>query len=145
MKYKQGIYEIQNKDKYVGVKNPRYMSSWELDVFRYLDGNPKVLKWGAETVIIPYYSPADERNRRYMVDLFIEYQDRTGSTVKELVEIKPYTQTQPPTKRGRKSKETMVKEVYTYNVNRAKWIAAADYAKKRGMKFRLLTEKEIYS
>ena len=144
MRYKQGIYKVKNKDKYVGVKDPRYMSSWELDVFKYMDISTAVIKWGAEVVIIPYYSPADEKNRRYMVDLYIEYKTRTGQIRKELVEVKPFAQTQPPMKKGRKSKTTFLREVYTYNVNAAKWAAATDYAKKRGMVFRIITENDIY-
>jgi hypothetical protein len=142
--YHQGTYEVKNKDKYVGSTNPRFMSSWELVLFKFFDNNPNVKKWGAENVIIPYYSHADERNRRYMVDLFVEYENKDGKIVRELLEVKPYAQTQPPTKSGRKKRSTYLKEVYTYQVNIDKWSAAASYAKKRKMQFRVLTEKDIF-
>jgi len=143
-KFLSGIYEIKNKSKYVGSKDPDYRSSWELRVFEFLDSNPNVVSWGSETVVIPYYSKADGRQRRYMVDLFIEYQNKNGELIRELVEIKPYSQTQPPTKQGKKKKTTFLKEIYTYQVNTDKWITAAKFAKERGMTFRILTEKDIF-
>lgn len=142
--FRQGIYEVKNKSKYVGSQNPRYMSSWELVVFKFFDDNPSVKKWGAETVIIPYYSHADEKNRRYMIDLFVEYENKRGKVVRELLEIKPHAQTQPPKKGGRKKKSTYLKELYTYQVNVDKWSAAKKYAKKRKMDFRVLTEHDIF-
>jgi len=143
-KFLSGIYNVKNKSKYHGTKDPDYRSSWELKVFEFLDNNPNILVWGSETVVIPYYSKADARSRRYMVDLFIEYRNRKGELIRELVEIKPFAQTQKPTPRGNKKKETYLREVYTYQVNTDKWIAAAKFAKDRGMKFRILTEKDIF-
>ena len=142
--YRQGIYEVKNKEKYVGVKNPRYMSSWELDFMRFLDDNPNIIKWGSEIVVVPYYSPVDERNRRYMVDIFMQYRNRHGDIKTELVEIKPFNQTQQPKQTKGKKKKTYLKEVYTYNVNQAKWNSASRYAKERGWTFRVITEKDIY-
>lgn len=143
-RYKQGTYKVVNKDKYVGDGDPRYLSSWELILFRFLDKNPHIIKWGSENVIVPYYSNADGRNRRYMVDLFIKYKDKDGNIKKELLEIKPHAQTQPPKKGGRKKKTTYLREVYTYQVNMDKWKAAEAYARKRKMEFRLITEKHIF-
>lgn len=148
----QGTYEVINKEKYKGVKKPRYLSSWELDVFRRFDTNPNILEWGSETVIIPYISLIDAceqfpngKPRRYMVDLYVKYFDKqTGEIVKELIEIKPYKQTQEPKPTKGKRKTTYLKEVYTYQVNKSKWIAAANWAKKRGMRFRVITEKVMY-
>lgn len=142
---KQGYYEVINTDKYRGdVKKVRYLSSWEYDICVYFDKNPNVLEWNSEDIVIPYYSPADKKKRRYMVDFWVKYKDRNGNIKQELVECKPYAQTQPPTKRGRKSKTTLLNEQYTYQVNVAKWTAAAEFAKKRGMTFRIITENDIY-
>lgn len=138
---KNNIYEVQNKEKYIGTHNPRYLSSWELQVFQRFDLNPNVIRWGSETTRIPYYSNADAKMRIYMVDLFVEFLNTQGEVVKELIEIKPYSQTQPPKKTSRKTLQTYTKELYTYQVNRDKWMAAIDFCKKRGMRFRILTEK----
>lgn len=142
-KYKQGTYKVKNKDKYIGTKDPRYMSSWEYDVMVYLDSNPNIIKWGSEVITVPYYSTMDQKKRRYMVDFYVEY-IKSGKKVVELIECKPYCQTQKPTKRGRKKKETYLREIYTYNVNLDKWKAAAEYARQRKWEFRLLTENQIY-
>ena len=143
-RYKQGTYKVKNTSKYLGTSNPRYLSSYELRVFNYLDNSPHVLKWGAEIIIVPYYSPADESNRRYMVDIYAEYRKPSGEVVKEIIEIKPTKDTIQPKKTRGKKQRTYLREVYTYNVNIAKWIAATAYAKARGWTFRLLTEKDIF-
>lgn len=141
--FHQGTYDVINKDKYIGASNPTYRSSWEREVFIFFDKNPNVIKWGAEVIVVPYWSRVDSKPRRYYVDCYVEYRDRTGSVQKELVEIKPKSQTQPPSKRGKK-KKTYLYEVEQYNVNIDKWRAASKYAKERGWKFRILTEKGIF-
>lgn len=143
MGFRQGKYIVKNKEKYLGTKDPRYMSSWELDVFKRLDENPNVLKWGSETVIVPYYSTIDGRKRRYMVDIYVEYL-KNGEKITEIIEIKPFKETKPPKKVGRKKKETYLKELYTYSVNVQKWEAATKYAKERGWNFKIITEKDMY-
>jgi hypothetical protein len=142
-RFKQGIYEVKNKGKYLGTKDPRYLSSWEFSAFTVFDNNVHVIKWGAEIVVIDYYSIVDQRKRRYMVDIYVEYL-KGGKVVKELIEIKPYKETKPPKKGGRKKKETYLREVYNYSVNTAKWKFAAAYAKERGWKFTIMTEKELF-
>jgi hypothetical protein len=142
--YRQGIYEVQNKDKYLGDKNPRYLSSYEYRIFRYCDMHKDVLKWGSENVVVPYWNPVKERKARYMVDMYIEYRDKYGNIHKELLEIKPKTQTQPPKKGGRKKESTRQLEEATWIQNTAKWEAAKKYADERGWKFRLITEDNLF-
>ena len=142
--YKQGVYEVKNKDKYLGTSNPRYLSSYELHVMQYLDRSPHVTGWGAEIIVVPYYSHIDESNRRYMVDLYVEYQKADGSKRTEIIEVKPSKDTVPPKRTRGKKEKTYLKEVYTFNVNVAKWMAAKKYADERGWNFRILTEKNIF-
>jgi len=144
MGFLQGEYKVKNKDKYVGNKDPRYLSSWELEAFKYLDGNPNIMRWGSELVIIKYFSPVDGRDRRYMVDLFVEYYNSSGKLVKEIIEIKPFKETKPPKNTSRKKRQTYLKELYTWEVNKAKWAAAAIFAKQRKLTFRIITEKSIF-
>ncbi len=141
--YKQGIYEVRNKEKYIGHKNPRYLSSYELEVWRWCDMSPAVQRWGAECVIVPYTSQVKGRQSRYIVDLYVEFKDRDGIIHKQLIEIKPYAQTQKPVK-GRKRKATFIQESLTFQNNQEKWEAATKYAKERGWVFRILTEKQIF-
>ncbi len=142
--YHQGTYEVQNKDKYLGTKNPRYLSSYEYRVFKFFDQNPNVIKWGAETVVVKYYNPVKQRKARYIADLYVEYVDKNGEHHKELIEIKPAAQVKKPVKRGKKRQDVFESEQRTYAVNQAKWNAAKEYARQRGWKFRILTENEIF-
>lgn len=148
--YKQGIYEVKNKDKYIGTKDPRYLSSFEYYCFRYFDMHKDVLKWGAEVVTVPYMNPSKRtmdgspKKCRYIVDVYAKYLDRHGNVKEGLFEIKPYTETQPPKKTGKKKESTMKYEELTYNQNLAKWQAAKEYAESKGMTFELITENEMF-
>lgn len=146
--YKQGIYE-PNWDKYIGTKPPRYLSSWEKIVFEFLDRNPNVKKWGSEVVVVPYMSavksqdPSKKKKSRYMVDLYVEYEDREGNKHIEIIEVKPYSQLCKPT-RGKKKESSFIAESFTYMNNIEKWTAAQAYANERGWVFRILTERSIF-
>jgi Straboviridae/Kyanoviridae head completion nuclease len=144
--YKQGEYKPINPDKYAGnINKIRYLSSWELVLMKFFDLNEHILEWNSEDIIIPYYSNADQKKRRYIVDFYVKYKNKKGEIVKELLEVKPKSQTiQPKQKRGKK-KSTYLKEAYTYQVNIDKWRAATKYAKDRKMTFRLITEDHIFT
>lgn len=142
-KYLQGEYEVQNWDKYIGTKKPTYRSSYEREVMLFLDRAPSVIKWGAEMIIVPYYNEAKQREARYYVDIYVKYETRRGELREEIIEIKPYAQTQKP-KRGRKSERTWLNENLTYLENMCKWTAAKKYAEERGWHFRILTENSIF-
>lgn len=141
--YQQGIYEVRNKEKYVGTKDPRYLSSYELSFFKWADRSPGVLKWGAEVVVVKYYNPVKQRMARYIVDVFMVYRTKTGEEKTALIEIKPMAQCKKPTK-GKKSQKTIIEEQLTYATNQAKWEAAEKYAKERGWEFRVVTENSIF-
>lgn len=143
--FKQGIYQVQNKAKYIGpTPTPRFLSSWEYEVFRKFDLSPHVLAWGAECVVIPYFNPVTQKKSRYIVDLYVKYKNSAGDTIEELVEIKPFKETQKPKNTRGKKRNTLVYETMTYVRNQAKWAAAEKYASERGMKFRLLSEQGIF-
>jgi len=140
--FRQGVYKPINRNKYKGSKDPVYRSGWELKFFKFCDGNPNVLEWTSEGIIIPYVSPVDNKVHRYFVDNMVYIKE--GEVKKRyLIEIKPSKQTVPPTESKRKKKSTMIYEQVTYAQNRAKWAAAMDYAKKHNMEFKIITEKEL--
>ena len=141
----QGTYEVVNKEKYVGAKSPRYLSSWELHVCKFLDHHDSVIEWGGdETVVIPYFDPTRQRKRRYMVDIYMKVKNRKGEIKTYLVEIKPKKETLPPTKTSRKRQDVFESEQNTFIVNSCKWQAARKYAAERGWDFIILTEYEIF-
>ena len=79
---------------------------------------------------------------RYFVDAYIKVKDINGNIESFLVEIKPFNQTQPPKFPGRQTQKYLT-EVETFIKNQSKWKAADRYAKDRGAKFVVITEKEL--
>lgn len=142
--YKQGTYEVKNWDKYLGTKNPRYLSSYELEVFQFLDDEPSIEKWGAEIVIVEYFNPVKEKKSRYIVDVYVEYVNKNGDRKKKLIEIKPSRDIKRPFKTRNKRQTTFEEEMRTWAVNRTKWEAAHKYASERGWEFEIFTEKQIF-
>lgn len=141
-KYVQGIFKPIHTEKYKGHDLPRYMSSWELKLFRWCDTNPNVIEWGSETVVIPYENPIDNKIHRYIVDAVIKLKTSDGIK-KFLVEVKPFKQTVKPIETTNKNKKSLIYEQLTFIQNQAKWAAARQWCKARGIEFTILTEKEL--
>ena len=137
-KYSQGIYKIQNPEKYVGNRAPRYRSSWEHTFMMFCDNNPSVQQWSSESVKIPYRDPLTNRQTIYVPDFFIQYVDKAGSMLVELIEVKP---------RNQSALESVGKSKYNqaqYVKNQAKWQAAQIWCKRQGIKFRVLSEGDLF-
>lgn len=111
-------------------------------IFFWCDSTRGVIKWGSECVVIPYKKPTDQKIHRYFVDIIIVYKSKSGKEITEIIEIKPYAQTLPP-KKKRKGKSNLY-ETVNYAINIAKWKAATEWAKKRGIQFRIMTEKDLF-
>ena len=138
--YRQGIFIPTNKEKFLGTK-AIYRSGLELKFMRFCDNNPNVIKWGSENVVIPYILPTDGKVHRYFVDNFVMIKE--GQVIKKyLIEIKPSKQTAPPTTKYKK-KEHLIYEQSMFLKNKAKWEAAKEFCKKRGLEFLILTEKHL--
>lgn len=141
-KFFQGVYKPVHPEKYKGnVKNIIYRSGWELKFLRHLDNDPNVIQYSSEEVVVVYKS-IDGKTHRYFLDFWVKRRLPDGQIVEEIIEIKPFAQTQEPVK-GRKKEKTFLNEVLTYQKNQAKWRAADQYAQRKGWKFRILTEKEL--
>lgn len=139
--FQQGRYTVKNVDKYMGDPNKVvFRSSWELDLHKFFDNNPNVVRWGSEIIAIPYIKPTDGRIHKYFVDYYVEYINTSGQLIKELIELKPKSQTVPP-KGKRKS---ILYEQLQYAVNVAKWAAATEWCNSRGIKFRIVTERSVF-
>ena len=144
--WKQGKYTPKNPDKYAGdLTNIVYRSSWELEAFQFCDNNPNVIKWASEEIVIPYAMPTASggiRKAKYYPDLYMEYKNREGRVIRDLIEIKPYKQTKPSRSRNTKNK---MYENAVHMKNLLKWEAATAWCMQNGMNFRLLTEKEQFN
>jgi len=136
-RYSQGQYVVQNPDKYVGGKMPFARSSWETAFMRFCDSHPNILKWASENVKIPYRHPFTGKITNYVPDFMVQYQDKNGKTLIELIEIKPKSQTVIENAKGRGDK-------FATQVNAAKWEAANAWCKAKGIHFKVITEDQIY-
>jgi hypothetical protein len=143
-KYYQGFYHPKNPRKYIGKKdNIVYRSGLELKLFRWADNSPNVLEWNSEEVKIPYYDPIMRKQRQYFIDAYIKIKER-DITKQYLVEIKPWKQTQEPkASRGKKKSNLLYEQVQWETNSKGKWPAAREFAKKHGMEFIIITEKEL--
>ena len=136
--FAQGIYEVQNTEKYIGKHKPRYRSGWEMTFMMFCDNNKNVLKWASEAISIPYRHPLTGKMSMYIPDFFVVYQNRHGQQVAEVVEIKPKKQSII------ESKVANARDRAVVAVNHAKWIAANAYCKQNGFAFRVVTEDDLF-
>lgn len=142
-KYQTGKYKPIHPEKYEGDPTEiTWRSSWEFKFMRWCDHNPNILKWGSETIVIPYICKTDNRPHRYFTDFVIKVRTKDGRLKTYIVEVKPKKQTMPPAKPKRKTKYYL-EEVMTYAKNVSKWSAAEQYCKDRGYEFKIITEDDL--
>jgi hypothetical protein len=142
-RFKQGIYRPQNQEKFIG-DTAIFRSSIELKFFRFCDSNPNIIRWGSENVVIKYFDPVLSKNRKYHIDNYVEIKE--GNIIKKyLVEIKPFKQTQEPKVTKKRKKAHLLYEQSQFKTNTAKWQYAREFAKKHGMEFIIITEKDLGS
>jgi len=138
-----GKYIPTNITKYRGdVNKIFYRSLWERRFMVYCDNTKEILEWGSEEVIIPYVSPLDGKLRRYFPDFYIKVRQKDKTIKKMIIEVKPKAQCGPPKTPKRKT-QRFINEVRTWGVNQAKWEAAIEWCKDRGMEFKILTEDHV--
>lgn len=136
-KYAQQFYTIKNLEKYVGKKKPYYRSSWEFTFMNFCDNNPAVVNWASEAINIPYYNPVSGKQTIYVPDFLVVYVDKNQRKHTELIEIKP-------------SKEATMESAKSYRdklmvaINMAKWAAADSWCKANNIRFRVVTEFDIF-
>ena len=137
-KFAQGRFEMKNPSKYVGNKTPLARSSWETVFMRMLDEHPGVQSWASESIQIPYRDPLTGKYTIYVPDFFIVYQDKNGKKHAEVVEVKPKNQTM----RENVGKSRYNQEQYIKNM--AKWEAAAAWCKQKKLRFKIVSEDDIF-
>ena len=137
-KYAQGKFTPKNPEKYVGGRFPTFRSSWEFAFMRFCDEHPSVSKWASEAVKIPYRNPFTGKYTVYVPDFFIAYVDAKGKQHAELIEVKPVNQTNMEGAGRNKRNQAHVV------LNQAKWTAANAYCKQNNIKFRIVTENDIF-
>ena len=136
-KFLQGYYKVKNPEKYIGRKAPYARSSWEMAFMRFCDSRPDVIRWSSEGLKIPYRHPFTNQYTNYVPDFLIEYIDKNGKKHVELIEIKPSTQSTMETARSRADQQAVA-------INAAKWTAAQEWCARKGIKFKVITEDQIF-
>lgn len=136
-KFATGKYQIKNPEKYVGKRAPTYRSSWEFTFCSFCDNNPAVINWASEAIQIPYFNPVSGKNTIYVPDFLIVYVDAKQRRHTELVEVKPLKET---TMESAKS----LRDKYSVAINMAKWAAADAWARANNIRFRVVTEFDIF-
>lgn len=134
----QGEYVPKNAQKYVGIGRIKYRSGWEWSFMQFLDNHPSVIQWSSESIKIPYFNPVKGKQSIYIPDFLIVYVDKDGTKHAELIEIKPKKETTMETARSTRDKLVVA-------INIAKWQAATAWCKQQGLKFRLVTENELFA
>jgi len=141
MSYK-GTFKPKNPTKYNGnANNVVYRSLWELRVMKYLDEHPEVIWWASEELIIPYFSPIDNKKHRYFPDFVAKMKRKDGTVMTYVIEVKPEIQTKKPVQKRQTKK--YIQESMTYVVNQCKWKAATEFCKDHGWEFKIITEKDL--
>lgn len=143
-KYRKSIFTPINHEKYIGRTPIIARSSWEKKFMRFLDSTSAVIKWSSESIAIGYVNPITNKPNRYYPDFLITLIDKNGVERTELIEVKPFKQTQMPKQSSKKSKKTMYIEAKNWVINQAKWTAALQYCKDRNINFRIMTEKDLF-
>ena len=138
MKTYKGKYKPKNLKKYRGdYTKITYRSLWERQTFRWIDGEPSIVEWNSEEVVIPYRCQTDGKMHRYFIDVYF----KTAAGKKYLIEIKPDKQTRPPT--STKRTKRFITESLTYIKNQCKWEAATKFASDNNCTFQIWTEHTL--
>ena len=137
-RFAQGKYNLKNPDKYIGNRTPTYRSSWEFAFMKMCDEHAYIQAWASEAVKVPYRNPLTGKHTIYVPDFFIVYTDKNGRKNAELVEVKPKSQTNMNDAGKSFAKKKQVA------LNMAKWEAANAYAKQNKIKFRVVSEDQLF-
>jgi len=140
-----GKYSVKNINKYLGdPTNVWWRSLWERKMMIHLDENSNVIEWSNEEIVIPYLSPIDNKWHRYFPDFFVKVRNKNDKIESMILEVKPLSQSQPPQKKNRVTKQ-YIREVVTWGVTESKWEAARKYCADRNWQFKIITEKDLFN
>lgn len=133
----KGRFIPKNPQKYLGNPNNIFFrSSWELTCCKFFDNSSAVMKWASEEVAIPYIS-VDGRVHRYYPDFLAKIINAQGIVEDWLIEVKPLKEANIEFAKTAYDKLALAK-------NEAKWKAAQLFANANNMKFKIVTEIELY-
>ena len=121
----------------MGKRAPTYRSSWEYTFCTFCDNNPAVIQWASEAITIPYRNPVSGKQTVYVPDFLVVYEDKNQKKHTELIEIKPSTEVTMESAKSYRDKLMVA-------INMAKWAAADSWARANNIRFRVVTEYDIF-
>ena len=135
----KGYFEPKNPEKLLSNKRIIYRSSWERKFMEMCDSHPNIIQWASEhpDTKIPYFNPLKNKHTIYVPDFFVVYKDSKGKKRVELVEVKPAAETYLKEAKSKRHKLALA-------LNAAKWKAAQEWCARKGIKFRVITEHDIF-
>ena len=136
--FSQGVYHPRNPNKYIGKGQIIFRSSWENHFCIFCDTEDYILEWASEPLRIPYRHPLSGKQTTYVPDFLIRYQNSKGQVITELIEIKPAGQSALREGMNQNQRATVA-------VNHAKWEMARKWCQRQGIKFRVVTEHDIFA
>jgi hypothetical protein len=137
-RFAQGKFVPSQPAKYIGNKIPTYRSSWEWRFMQFCDTHPSIQRWACESIKVPYRNPLNGRNSIYVPDFLIQYVDKNNATQVDIIEIKPQNQAVLESVGKNKTRQAQ------FIQNQAKWAAATNWCKQQGIRFRVVTENELF-
>jgi hypothetical protein len=143
--YHQGIYKPRYPEKNINQTPIEYRSQLEFEYMWRVEKSSNILKWGSETIWVPYYNKVKKRVCQYWVDLYVETKNQ-GIIIVEIKperEIKAIKENKRPKATKKKKRSTLLYETKMWIINKSKWEAANDFAKKKGWKFMIVSEKHL--
>lgn len=127
-KYRQGFFDSAKNGKKL-----HYRSGWELDCYKILENSFAVKQYFVEPFPIPYLFGGVVKN--YWPDILVVFiDDDPQKPSRALIEVKPLDQC--PNKDGKA-------ETFDQARNDAKWQAADNFSRQKGMEFVVWTERSI--
>lgn len=104
----------------------------------FCDTHKNIIYWASEAFRIPYKNPVTGKTTTYVPDFFVIYENKNGSKIAEVVEIKPKKQSLI------ESRVASAKDRAIVAINHAKWASAMAYCKQHGYSFRVITEDDLF-
>ena len=96
-----------------------------------------MVQWASEAITIPYRNPVSGKNTIYVPDFLVVYEDKNQKKHTELIEIKPSTEVTMESAKSYRDKLMVA-------INMAKWAAADAWARANNIRFRVVTEYDIF-
>ena len=137
-RFSQGKFIPKNPEKYIGTYPIIFRSSWENVFMHKCDDHTSIKQWASESIKIPYRNPITGKHTIYVPDFIVNYVDKTGKPHVEVIEIKPLRQSIMEKAKGARARAVVA-------INTAKWISASKWCAKNGMKFRVMTEADMFA